>query len=67
MTINFVKTVEVQQDKNNEIIESGEKLTVISEKLQRLAVKLKSEKEIVFGVNPFTSPDKIKNIREVVN
>lgn len=62
MTINFVKTVEVQQDKNNEIIESGEKLTVISEKLQRLAVKLKSEKEIVFGVNPFTSPDKIKNI-----
>lgn len=62
MTINFVKTVEIQQDKNNEIIESGEKLTVISEKLQRLAVKLKSEKEIVFGVNPFTSPDKIKNI-----
>ncbi|MDU1443465.1 MAG: phosphate/phosphite/phosphonate ABC transporter substrate-binding protein [Clostridium cochlearium] len=62
MTINLMKSVEVQQYKNDEIIESGKKLTEISEELQKIAVKLKNEKELIFGVNPFTSPEKIKNI-----
>ena len=62
MTINLMKSVEVQQYKNDEIIESGKKLTEISEELQKIAAKLKNEKELIFGVNPFTSPEKIKNI-----
>jgi len=62
MTINLMKSVEVQQYKNDEIIESGKKLTEISEELQKIAAKLKNEKELIFGVNPFTSPKKIKNI-----
>ncbi len=62
MTIDLMKSVDLQQDKNNEIINSGEKLAKVAENLQRLAVEYKSEKEIVFGVNPFASPDKIKNI-----
>lgn len=62
MTIELMKSVELQQNRNDEIIQSGEKLAKISEDLQRLAVSIKGEREIVFGVNPFTSPSEIKNI-----
>ncbi|MGI6192027.1 MAG: phosphate/phosphite/phosphonate ABC transporter substrate-binding protein [Christensenellales bacterium] len=54
-------TVQSQQAKNKDIIEYGKKLGRISEDFQETIVKLKKDDDIIFGVNPFTSPENIKN------
>lgn len=54
--------VQTQQGKNDEIIKYGNKLGQISEEFQETIVKLKKDHEIIFGVNPFTSPENIKNM-----
>ncbi len=54
--------VQNQQRKNEEIIKYGNRLGRISEEFQETIVKLKKGNEIIFGVNPFTSPENIKNM-----
>jgi phosphate/phosphite/phosphonate ABC transporter binding protein len=62
MVADLMKQVSSQQNKNNEIIASGEKLNDIADELQKITAKLKEDNEIIFGVNPFTKPDTIKKI-----
>ncbi|QNO14261.1 phosphate/phosphite/phosphonate ABC transporter substrate-binding protein [Alkalicella caledoniensis] len=62
MLYELLKTVETQQGKNDEIIEYSNKLGDISEEFQETIVKLKKDTEIIFGVNPFTSPENIKTM-----
>jgi len=58
----LMATVQSQQAKNRDIIEYGNRLSRISEEFQSTIVRLKRADDIVFGVNPFTSPENIKNI-----
>lgn len=62
MLFELLKIVEMQQSKNKEIIDYGNKLEVVSEKFQENIVKVKENNEIIIGVNPFTSPENIKNM-----
>ncbi|WFD09499.1 phosphate/phosphite/phosphonate ABC transporter substrate-binding protein [Tepidibacter hydrothermalis] len=57
-----IDMINVQQNKNNEINTYFNKLTEVSEDLQTITVKSKKENEIIFGINPFTSPENIKNM-----
>lgn len=60
MVVELMTQINRQQDKNNEIISSGEKLNQVVEDLQQITAQLKKENEIIFGVNPFTNPETIK-------
>ncbi len=62
MLFELLRIVDVQQGKNDEIIEFSNKLGEISEEFQETIVRLKKNNEIIFGVNPFTSPENIRNM-----
>ncbi|MCT4508807.1 MAG: phosphate/phosphite/phosphonate ABC transporter substrate-binding protein [Tepidibacter sp.] len=57
-----IDMINLQQNKNDEIHTYFNKLTQITEDLQSITVKSKKENELVFGINPFTSPENIKNM-----
>lgn len=48
------------QVKNKEMLDSANTLSNITGELQEIITLFKSDDEIVFGVNPFTSPERIK-------
>ncbi len=56
------KVVKTQEEKNQEVLKMISSLNQILYDIQREASSLKSEKEILFGVNPFMNP---KTIREM--
>ncbi len=60
ITFNSIQLIEKQEKKNTEILEFCSKLSEISEDMQFVATSLKKDNEIVFGVNPFTHPQVIK-------
>lgn len=55
-------TVKTQESKNQEVLKMISSLNQTLFDIQRQASTLKSEREIIFGVNPFTNP---KTIREM--
>lgn len=57
-----IDMINLQQNKNDEMNTYFEKLTEVTENLQRITVELKNENEIVFGINPFTSPENIRKM-----
>lgn len=61
ITAKSIKMVDLQKNKNENMLNFSNKLIDAGEKLQGLAITLKKEDEIVFGINPFTSPENIKN------
>lgn len=57
-----INMINIQQNKNNEMNMYFDKLTKVTEEFQRITVKLKKENEIIFGINPFTSPENIRRM-----
>ncbi|QZY57205.1 phosphate/phosphite/phosphonate ABC transporter substrate-binding protein [Crassaminicella profunda] len=57
-----IDMINIQQNKNDEMNLYFDKLTEVTEDLQCVTVKLKKENEIIFGINPFTSPENIKKM-----
>ncbi|WP_432405833.1 phosphate/phosphite/phosphonate ABC transporter substrate-binding protein [Wukongibacter sp. M2B1] len=55
-----IEMINLQQSKNDEINAYFSKLTDATENLQKVAVELKKDNEIIFGINPFTSPENIR-------
>lgn len=60
ITFNSIQLIDKQEEKNTEILEFCTKLSEVSEDMQLVATSLKKDNEIVFGVNPFTHPQVIK-------
>ncbi|WP_432662001.1 phosphate/phosphite/phosphonate ABC transporter substrate-binding protein [Wukongibacter baidiensis] len=57
-----IEMINVQQNKNDEMNTYFSKLTAATERLQKITSELKSENEIIFGINPFTSPESIRSM-----
>ncbi|WP_242850551.1 phosphate/phosphite/phosphonate ABC transporter substrate-binding protein [Clostridium lundense] len=60
VTVDGLEAIELQDKKNKDILDFCTKLSDIGDKIQYTAAKLKKDNEIIFGVNPFTSPENIK-------
>lgn len=60
MASEAIDLIDGQQKKNHEIISFSNKLSEMAEELQIVATNYKGSREIVFGVNPFTIPVRIK-------
>lgn len=60
ITIDALEAIELQDEKNKDILDFCTKLSDTGDKIQYIAAKLKKDNEIIFGVNPFTSPENIK-------
>jgi len=59
---NLSKDIDIQKDKNAQLAQFSDKLCDTALSLQTIMANLKTNKEIIFGVNPFTSPDNIKQM-----
>ncbi|MCT4593335.1 MAG: phosphate/phosphite/phosphonate ABC transporter substrate-binding protein [Anaeromicrobium sp.] len=59
---NLISIVNTQKNNNDEMIDFSKKLSYASDEFQKNIVGLKGHDEIIFGVNPFTSPENIKNM-----
>jgi phosphate/phosphite/phosphonate ABC transporter binding protein len=55
-----IQMINFQKSKDNEMNAYFNKLTEATESLQKVAVELKRDNEIIFGINPFTSPENIR-------
>lgn len=62
VTSESIKMVDLQKNKNNTILGYCDKLSSTAEYIQEILSKLKKDNEIIFGVNPFTDPENIKNM-----
>ncbi|MDI6602372.1 MAG: phosphate/phosphite/phosphonate ABC transporter substrate-binding protein [Thermoanaerobacteraceae bacterium] len=62
ITMNLIKKVDVQSSKNDEMLKFSNKLCDTASTLQTMIAMLKTDKEIIFGINPFTSPENIKRM-----
>lgn len=62
ITRESIKMVDLQENKNNTILSYCDKLSSTAEYIQEILSKLKKDNEIIFGVNPFTDPENIKNM-----
>ncbi|WP_425514392.1 phosphate/phosphite/phosphonate ABC transporter substrate-binding protein [Clostridium mobile] len=61
VTIGAKEMLSSQQIKNKEILNFCNKLSETADSVQQIAAKLKKDDEIIFGINPFTSPKNIKD------
>ncbi|MEW9094472.1 MAG: phosphate/phosphite/phosphonate ABC transporter substrate-binding protein [Clostridiaceae bacterium] len=61
VTIEAKEMLNSQQIKNKEILNFCNKLSETADSVQEIAAKLKKDNEIIFGINPFTSPKNIKD------
>ncbi|KZL94026.1 phosphate/phosphite/phosphonate ABC transporter substrate-binding protein [Clostridium magnum] len=57
-----IKMVDLQENKNNALLSYCNKLSSTADYIQEILSKLKKDNEIIFGVNPFTDPENIKNM-----
>jgi len=57
-----INMINIQQNKNDEMNMYFDKLAEVTEEFQRVTVKLKKKNEIIFGINPFTSPENIRRM-----
>jgi len=62
VTYETINTITAQKDKNIELLNYCTKLSDMASGVQKLIAKNKNENEIIFGINPFTSPEDIKNM-----
>ncbi|MBU3101997.1 MULTISPECIES: phosphate/phosphite/phosphonate ABC transporter substrate-binding protein [Clostridium] len=62
VTHETINTIKAQKDKNVELLNYCTKLSDMASGVQKLTAKNKNENEIIFGINPFTSPEDIKNM-----
>jgi|GEM_PF-245505 len=62
VTYETINTLVAQKDKNIELLNYCTKLSEMASGVQKLTAKNKGKNEIIFGVNPFTSPENIKNM-----
>lgn len=60
--VKLSKDIEIQKEKNVQLAQFSDKLSDTALNLQTIMTKLKTNKEIIFGVNPFTSPDNIRQM-----
>ena len=60
--VNLSKEIDIQKAKNEQMAKFSDRLCDTALKLQTIIAVLKTDKEIIFGVNPFTSPDNIKQM-----
>jgi phosphate/phosphite/phosphonate ABC transporter binding protein len=62
VTDETIHTILTQKDKNNEILGYCNRLSDMASNVQKLTARYKNKNELIFGVNPFTSPENIKNM-----
>lgn len=62
VTTNTISTIVTQKSKNLELLNYCTKLSEMASNVQKLTAKNKNKDEIIFGVNPFTSPENIKTM-----
>lgn len=62
ITVESLKMIMQQEVKNNELFNYCDKLSETSANVQLIASRLKKQNEIIFGINPFTTPENIKNM-----
>ena len=62
ITAKSISMVESQSRKNEEMLSYSKKISEVAERLQKEAVNLKKDNEIIFGVNPFISPMQIRKM-----
>lgn len=62
ITSKSIALVETQNRKNEEMLIYCNKISEVAERLQKEAVNLKKDNELVFGVNPFISPLQIRKM-----
>lgn len=62
ITCESIKMVNLQENKNNDLLSYCDKLISGSDCIQEIVAKLKKDNEIIFGINPFTYPENIKNM-----
>ena len=62
ITTKSITLVETQNKKNEEMLSYSRRISEVAERLQKEAVNLKKDNEIIFGVNPFISPMQIRKM-----
>lgn len=62
VTTNTISTIVNQKSKNIELLDYCTKLSEMATNVQKLTAKNKSKDEIIFGINPFTTPENIKTM-----
>ena len=62
MTSSLIRKVDLQKDKNNDMLQFSTRVGNMAGDLQEVVVRLKTSTELIFGVNPFTSPENIRRI-----
>ncbi|MCY6372813.1 phosphate/phosphite/phosphonate ABC transporter substrate-binding protein [Clostridium ganghwense] len=62
VTEDSIKMIDIQEDKNRDVLKFCSELASMADKIQSHSVKLKKDNEIIFGINPFTSPENIKKM-----
>ncbi|WP_243186788.1 phosphate/phosphite/phosphonate ABC transporter substrate-binding protein [Clostridium muellerianum] len=61
-TCDSIEMIDTQENKSKELLNYCNKLSDTADYIQSLAAKLKKDNEIIFGINPFTSPENIKTM-----
>ncbi len=62
LTTDTINTIATQKSKNIELLSYCTKLSEMGSNVQKLTAKNKNNNEIIFGINPFTSPENIKTM-----
>ena len=62
ITLDSIQMVNLQESKNNDLLNYCHKLSNSGDRIQEFVAKLKKDNEIIFGINPFTYPENIKNM-----
>lgn len=62
MSAGLIRMVELQKSKNSDMLCYSGRLNDLAVNLQSVVAGLKSDKEIIFGINPFTSPENIRKM-----
>jgi len=62
MSAQLLKMVDYQKIKNKDMLDYSSRLGEMAAELQSIVAGLKGREDIVFGVNPFTSPENIRQM-----
>jgi|LGOV01.1.fsa_nt_gb phosphate/phosphite/phosphonate ABC transporter binding protein len=62
VTTDTIDIIAAQKNKNIELLNYCNKLSEMASNVQKLTAQHKNNDEIIFGINPFTSPENIKNM-----
>jgi phosphate/phosphite/phosphonate ABC transporter binding protein len=62
MSVNLLKMVDLQKIKSKDMFDYSSQLSDMATDLQGIVAGLKRQEDIIFGVNPFTSPENIKKM-----